>query len=1499
MAVIPTWQSWNGVFPSKVVPSKPAHLAEADFTTLGTKVKRLTDFTWLSNNAANFDTSNDRMSNFHYSRRQVWNSDQSRILLFGAWRWCVMLNADGTYNRTLQQAGIDRCWSNTSPHHIYTVDTSDYSQVYKVDVRDDSKTLVVDTPWNLDQIGLTEGNISNDDRYLVSTVNDGGNIRVVLIDILNTSYSSFTISRSYSELDWASISSEGGYIVVAYNSGLRDIDLYSLAGSKIRRICYQQHADLGTDSNGDECLVVVGHTVSGETGYPGTAVVKHRLSDDQKTLLFGGNDEFPNVSGQPVLDGHISASALEQGIAVVTSYSSSGGPHVVFGVKDDGSKDVVYYGFHNSSVTEYDDQPHGNVSRDGTMAIFKSNWANSSGHTETYIAYKEATSNTAPVLTDPADQTISDGQQKSIQLVANDAENNPLTFSLTGTNPAWATCSTSGLVTWNVPSGTTEGNYSTFVKCNDGTVDSNTVEIVVTVTAADPYAYLLDISGGQQTRDTGLALTNIGRRTIAGSGDANWNPGIVAASAKDGDEQAAYADMLGKINSLKNITHNGEYVYKNFMIYMLWKWLEPGYKNYSSGGGWTFINNVLATLNQGQGFCIMIRDRRFGASDISKTPIPSDLVNTTYSYFSENNLATANLAHPYVIDRKLDLYAEFASRYNDDQRVVFVSNIESAIELPSGNITDRNNNSVSHKESYFNELKYFQAQAKTSLTKIPLLIPCNFLGTFDSRTERQLFEELLDHAVTVGGCGLSCSDAIACNHPAQYVVRCCDHSYTVDVYTLFNDSAYQSALIMAPQCQTYDVDHTRFDEDYAMMTDGAGVYSFHSHYPILWPTGFYSRCYKYTDGNIYNGEVLDFEAVVRAEIINNPDSINTTVPTSLAVGGSTTVGTNPTYLSASFSGSDLLMTPASNATVTSTDTFSMWVGETEYTASITFYDSDPGGVGDSDGQLTTYPFIVKELSAADVTTSGTPNWIESTLYPGYSGDRHLISANGSNQVSPYQTGDYIYDDLTTLPPGNHYLYLRISSANVSSDSLWAEKNGVALINGGDQYIPFKNYWEWQAVKEPGSEAWEDRPLTTFSSSDGWVKLRPREPGAGLDKLIFIPVEESMPPTGKDGYYLQQWPGISQIDTLPDINVLENQGVHVECGFTIDPAYNSYSGSVKGYIGESESGNVFIENVAFVTVGTNTNKLVADIQSDLENTYTIKFTIDVDGNLLESSFQLIVTDPSTAVWPEGVSATLPATRTVTVGGTLGIDADPQNIPEYSLLGDRWSVSNSNLSIQSSTDEVATFVAESIGTCTISYTMIRDDNPADPVIYNTLVTITAPTSITQDTFKVENDLPSVELDVLQNDYQSRIVSFTQPLVGVVALSSDGLKLDYTPQQGYVGQTSFNYTADDGAGNYVATTTVTLNIVDPVSFDASVIVSIGVDRWAIRGNSVPFEAITVRNPENYDIAYNWSFEGIFVASWKDGVTDKQYAVLEVSDDDVVLSDIVGSVHLDVSEA
>ncbi len=367
------------------LPSKPGLFEEVKISAAGTVVKRISDFwKFSSGEMPHFNATNDANLAFGYSRHHAFSKDNTYILGGGGWRWRALWHANGAYVREVTQAGSgEAVWSNTENDYIYLVDT-DTKSFSKTNVLNDSKTVLRTFPYSI-SMGESEGSISDDDKRVAFSSNNNGQVRVTAYDIEQDTYTEKTLSRTYSDLDWVSVSRSGNYILVAYDRGVRVVELYNWDLSFVRRITNQKHGDIGWDENGDECWFSIGHL---EPDTSRTTIGKWRLSDNAYTEVLGGPGRFTNQPDS--LSGHISATATDRNPGRINvSLTDPEGPYTLFSLKTDGSEKIQFFGWHGSDIQEYYDEPHFLTNRTGDVGVFKSNWGNSDDPTEMYLIYKD------------------------------------------------------------------------------------------------------------------------------------------------------------------------------------------------------------------------------------------------------------------------------------------------------------------------------------------------------------------------------------------------------------------------------------------------------------------------------------------------------------------------------------------------------------------------------------------------------------------------------------------------------------------------------------------------------------------------------------------------------------------------------------------------------------------------------------------------------------------------------------------------------------------------------------------------------------------------------------------------------------------------------------------------------------------------------------------------------------------------------------------------------
>ena len=167
-------------------------------------------------------------------------------------------------------------------------------------------------------------------------------------------------------------------------------------------------------------------------------------------------------------------------------------------------------------------------------------------NTLTFVVEFE-TGNTAPVITSDPTFTAAENQTAVGQVIATDADDDPLTYELSGNDASALSIDTSGVITFNTaPDYETKTSYSVTVTVSDGT-DSATQDITISITdvndgesnpiipfSSDPYyPYQWHMSAigleaalnavGQDTKDIVVAVLDTGSPSTSSSAWASSN----------------------------------------------------------------------------------------------------------------------------------------------------------------------------------------------------------------------------------------------------------------------------------------------------------------------------------------------------------------------------------------------------------------------------------------------------------------------------------------------------------------------------------------------------------------------------------------------------------------------------------------------------------------------------------------------------------------------------------------------------------------------------------------------------------------------------------------------------------------------------------------------------------------------------------------------------------------------------------------------------------------
>lgn len=321
--------------------------------TFGTRITRLSDGNGLIH---------------HYSKNQPWNCDMTRIELSNRLLDARTYEILDTIDDGL--ADSDRRWSHVAPNRLYSCYPANF-RFYDTDTK--QITVIKDYAAEFEscRIGFHEGNLSNDDHYVV--LNCGSKAATTHIVILDV-WQGLEVARMPVQVatDWAGMSPSGKWVVVRDGDPLTH-KVYDVNLNLIGDLGPGSHADIAMDASGNEYLVTV--DVSNDN------LCKALLPDGDRQILL---DLPANISG------HVSCRNIQRPGFCYYSFSKY---HPTRSFDLMGAVDVSRtntrlteaFGYSRSTASSYNSEPHGVVSPDGKKMIFASDWMNPSGPIYSYI----------------------------------------------------------------------------------------------------------------------------------------------------------------------------------------------------------------------------------------------------------------------------------------------------------------------------------------------------------------------------------------------------------------------------------------------------------------------------------------------------------------------------------------------------------------------------------------------------------------------------------------------------------------------------------------------------------------------------------------------------------------------------------------------------------------------------------------------------------------------------------------------------------------------------------------------------------------------------------------------------------------------------------------------------------------------------------------------------------------------------------------------------------
>ena len=352
-----------------------------------------------------------------YSRRQAFNADNSRVLVYASGGGWHLYDAT-TLAWVKQLSGISGTaepqWDATQPNVLYYVPSKGGMKLYRLDVATNTSTVAADftgkLPWSTTarvwQHG--EGSPSSDGRYwcFVAETSTAGILGVFTYDLQAQAVvgsKALTVNPN-----WVSMSPSGRYCVVSGTTA------YTRDFSSSRTLLNgSQHSDLALGADGHDYFVFINQAVDGY-------VTMVDIDTGASTRL------IPTWINGSTTSGHLSAKSFARpGWILYSTFNSRNGEQWVserlMAIEMKASPSIINLAHHHSYYNGYWTQPHASVSRDFSRVVFNSNWGSTSDmDVDTYmVRLPDNAFGDAAVAPPPAPTPTADTIAPSVNASAN------------------------------------------------------------------------------------------------------------------------------------------------------------------------------------------------------------------------------------------------------------------------------------------------------------------------------------------------------------------------------------------------------------------------------------------------------------------------------------------------------------------------------------------------------------------------------------------------------------------------------------------------------------------------------------------------------------------------------------------------------------------------------------------------------------------------------------------------------------------------------------------------------------------------------------------------------------------------------------------------------------------------------------------------------------------------------------------------------------------------
>ena len=352
--------------PKNVPPlPRPGYLQPVIDPVFGAKITRISD--------ESMGLSSADYLQHHYSKDQPWNHDMTLIKLSNT---RVLLDAK-TYQIFKRPSGKGETrWSTVDPNILFYTRGN---QFRKWNVRSDEDTLLHTFAEGNISIGSNEGNISIGDKYVVLNVGTLAIVYDIVSDVVIS-------KKDLGPADWVTMSQSENYIVSRPDPQTLGVLVYDRNLNLLRKIFDEgQHGDVGYDIAGNEIYAQV------------CSMQMARLDNGQVTSL------------GPSSCGYLSTRGYRR-----PGWALKSGKGEAYAIKLDGSGIVQRFAHERSSRANYDSEPKGVISPDGSKVMWNSDWG--SGTVYAYVAEMPGNSGDTVPPAAPTDLRVTGISQTGVNL---------------------------------------------------------------------------------------------------------------------------------------------------------------------------------------------------------------------------------------------------------------------------------------------------------------------------------------------------------------------------------------------------------------------------------------------------------------------------------------------------------------------------------------------------------------------------------------------------------------------------------------------------------------------------------------------------------------------------------------------------------------------------------------------------------------------------------------------------------------------------------------------------------------------------------------------------------------------------------------------------------------------------------------------------------------------------------------------------------------------------